>query len=513
MANELLNSVIPYLGHLKGEIELVLSLDDSQTSRELNALAEGLSSKSRLVFVRHDTLLRTPSLGISVKNQQPRVFFSGIPSGHEATSFLLSLLNVSGHPSKEDVAFIDKANRINKQLDIDIYVSLSCHNCPEVVQAANLIAMLNPNVRSSMIDGSVFKTEVEEKGIMAVPSIYVNGKHIKNGRLSPFELLDLLQSEFDCFESSKETAEEDLGEYDMTIIGSGPGGAMAAVYAARKGIRVAMIGDRLGGQLNETSEIQNMSSISSITGEGMTKNILSQLNMYEIDRFEGSLVDSIQFGDTHIIKTNSGKNLSSKTVVVSTGASWKELKIEGESEYKGKGVCYCPHCDGPLFKSMPVAVVGGGNSGVEAAIDLSGTSSKVTLFVRGDKMKADKILQDKINSISNIEIIFNSNPISIQGDGNKVTSMLYVSKGMTQEILLDAVFVQIGLSPNTAFLAKTGIDLNEFNAIEVDKNQRTNLPGVYAAGDCTDSEYNQVVIAAGQGAAAALSAFDYLMKH
>ena len=513
MANELLNSVIPYLDHLKGEIELVLSLDDSETSKELEALAEGLSSNSRLVFIRHDTLLRTPSLGISVKDQEPRVFFSGIPSGHEATSFLLSLLNISGHPSKEDAAFIDKAKRINKSLTIDVYVSLSCHNCPEVVQSANLIAMLNPNVRSSMIDGSVFKSEVEEKGIMAVPSIYVNGKHIKNGRLSPFELLDILQEEFDCFESSKEPCEEDLGEYDMTIIGSGPGGAMAAVYAARKGIRVAMIGDRLGGQLNETSEIQNMSSISSISGEGMTKNILFQLNMYDIDRFEGSLVESIKFGDRHSIKTNSGKSLSSKTVVISTGASWKELNIDGESEYKGKGVCYCPHCDGPLFKGMPVAVVGGGNSGVEAAIDLSGTSSKVTLFVRGDRMKADMILQDKINSISNIDIIFNANPKSILGDGNKVTSIEYVSNGVAKEVKLDAVFVQIGLVPNTVFLAKTGIDLNEYNAIEVDRNQRTNLPGVFAAGDCTDSDYNQVVIAAGQGATAALSAFDYLVKN
>ena len=511
MANDVVNAISSYLSYLKTPVTLHVDVDASNAGLKMKELAEGLANASELIEVSHTTLKRKPSIGISTRGEAPRVVFSAFPSGHETTSFLLALLNIGGHPSKEDPELIAKAASISKKLDIEVYVSMSCHNCPDVVQAANLIATVNKHVNVKTIDGGLFKDEVESEGIYSVPSMYVNGEHFKNGKITLSEMLNMLDDKYECIEEPNTSSVDDNKVYDMTIAGTGPGGLMAAIYAARKGLNVALIGDDFGGQLLQTEAIENVIGFPSTTGEELAQNIRKQTSLYDIDLFEGKKVKGALFDKNHVLSLDSGKKITTKTTIIATGARWKKLNIPGEDAYMGKGVCFCPHCDGPLFKGKDVAVIGAGNSGIEAAIDLSNIVKKVYVIVRSDTMRADKVLVDKLMTLSNVEVVYEATPKEIVGE-SKMTGVKVIKSGEDEVISVDGVFVQIGLVPNTDWLSGTGVDLDDFGNVKVNHKQETNVNGVFAIGDVTDT-YNQIVIAVGQGASASLRAFDYLIRN
>ncbi|MFI8735336.1 alkyl hydroperoxide reductase subunit F [Ectopseudomonas toyotomiensis] len=505
-----------YLEKVTLPFEIVASLDDSAKSQELLGLLQdivGLTDKITLKTDGSDA--RRPSFALNRPGEDTGVAFAGIPMGHEFTSLVLALLQVGGHPSKLDADTIAQIKSIEGKFEFETYFSLSCQNCPDVVQALNLMAVLNPNIRNVSIDGALFQEEVERRQIMAVPSIYLNGQVFASGRMEVKEILAKIDTGAANRDAEKMSAKD---AFDVLVVGGGPAGAAAAIYAARKGIRTAIAAERFGGQVLDTMAIENFISVKETEGPKLVRALEEHVKEYEVDvmnlQCASALVPASSEGGLHEVKFENGASLKAKTVILSTGARWREMGVPGEQEYKAKGVCFCPHCDGPLFKGKRVAVIGGGNSGVEAAIDLAGIVAHVTLLEFADTLRADAVLQKKLYSLPNVTVIKSAQTTEVKGDGQKVTGLVY--KDRTTEELhtveLEGIFVQIGLLPNSDWLKGT-VELNRFGEIIVDAKGATNIPGVFAAGDVTTVPYKQIVIAMGEGSKASLSAFDHLIRH
>jgi alkyl hydroperoxide reductase subunit F len=430
--------------------------------------------------------------------------------GHEFTSLVLALLQVGGHPPKIEAELMEQIRGIEGEYLFETYISLSCQNCPEVVQALNLMAMLNPNIRHVMIDGALFQQEVEARQIMSVPTVFLNGENFGQGRMGTEEILAKLDSGA-AERAAGKIAQKEV--FDTLIVGGGPAGAAAAIYAARKGIRTGVVAERFGGQVLDTMAIENFISVKETEGPKLAAALEQHVKTYEVDVMNLQRAQALVPGDIIEIKLTSGASLKAKSVVLATGARWKTINVPGEAEYRNHGVAYCPHCDGPLFKGKRVAVIGGGNSGVEAAIDLAGIVAHVTLLEFGDQLRADAVLQRKLHSLPNVTVITQAQTTEVNGDGSKVNGLRYTDRksGESRAVELDGIFVQIGLLPNTEWLKGT-IALSARGEIEIDARGQTSVPGVYAAGDATTVPYKQIVVAMGEGTKAALSAFDHLIR-
>ncbi len=505
-----------YLERLESPIELVAALDQSDKAEQIKELVTEIAELSPLVSARFDgENSRRPSFGVAKAGEQPRVFFAGLPMGHEFTSLILALLQVSGYAAKVSDEVLEQIKGLNTADHFDVFVSLSCHNCPDVVQALNLIAIHNPNSTATMIDGAFFQQEVEERKIMAVPMLFQNGEHIGQGRMTLEEIVAKLDTGSAAKDAERMNAKE---AFDVLVIGGGPAGASAAMYASRKGIRTGIVAERFGGQVMDTMDIENFISVLKTQGPTFAGDMEKHVRAYDVDIMNLQKVKQVLGADQTEsglveVELENGAKLESKTVILSTGARWREMNVPGEKEYRTRGVAYCPHCDGPLFKGKRVAVIGGGNSGVEAAIDLAGIVEHVTLVEFDTKLRADQVLQDKLRSLPNTEVILNALSTEVIGDGQQVTALKYQDRGTEQEhtVELAGIFVQIGLLPNTEFL-KDQVELSNRGEIVINARNETNRSGVFAAGDCTTVPYKQIVIAAGEGAKASLSAFDYIIR-
>ncbi|OQP14568.1 alkyl hydroperoxide reductase subunit F [Geobacillus zalihae] len=496
-----------YLQLLENDIVLTVSAGDDNVSRDMLALIDELTAMSSKIKVEKAKLERTPSFSVNRVGENTGITFAGVPLGHEFTSLVLALLQVSGRPPKVSQDVVDRIQQIRGKHHFETYVSLTCHNCPDVVQALNIMSVLNPDISHTMIDGAAFKEEAEQKGIMAVPTVFLNGKLFASGRMSLEDILAKLGSAPDA------SSFADKEPFDVLVIGGGPAGATAAIYAARKGIRTGIVAERFGGQILDTLGIENFISVKYTEGPKLAASIEEHVKQYNVDIMSSQRAKRLEKKDLIEVELENGAVLKSKTVVIATGARWRNLGVPGEEEFKNKGVAYCPHCDGPLFEGKHVAVIGGGNSGVEAAIDLAGIASHVTLLEFAPELKADAVLQDRLYSLPNVTVIKNAQTTEITGT-DKVNGLTYIDRetGEEHHIELQGVFVQIGLVPNTEWLEGT-VERNRFGEIIVDKRGATNIEGVFAAGDCTDSAYKQIIISMGSGATAALSAFDYLIRH
>lgn len=496
-----------YLQLLENDIVLTVSAGDDNVSRDMLALIDELTAMSPKIKVEKAKLERTPSFSVNRVGENTGITFAGVPLGHEFTSLVLALLQVSGRPPKVSQDVVDRIQQIRGKHHFETYVSLTCHNCPDVVQALNIMSVLNPDISHTMIDGAAFKEEAEQKGIMAVPTVFLNGKLFASGRMSLEDILAKLGSAPDA--SSFANKEP----FDVLVIGGGPAGATAAIYAARKGIRTGIVAERFGGQILDTLGIENFISVKYTEGPKLAASIEEHVKQYNVDIMSSQRAKRLEKKDLIEVELENGAVLKSKTVVIATGARWRNLGVPGEEEFKNKGVAYCPHCDGPLFEGKHVAVIGGGNSGVEATIDLAGIASHVTLLEFAPELKADAVLQNRLYSLPNVTVIKNAQTTEITGT-DKVNGLTYIDRetGEEHHIELQGVFVQIGLVPNTEWLGET-VERNRFGEIIVDKRGATNIEGVFAAGDCTDSAYKQIIISMGSGATAALSAFDYLIRH
>ncbi|MEN8702137.1 alkyl hydroperoxide reductase subunit F [Bacillus infantis] len=496
-----------YLQLMEGEVLLKVSAGSDDVSRDMLALVDELASMSSSIKVEKAELHRTPSFSVNRIGEDTGVTFAGIPLGHEFTSLVLALLQVSGRAPKADQKVIDQIKNIKGEYHFESYISLSCHNCPDVVQALNLMSVLNPNITHTMIDGAAFKEEVESRDIMAVPTVFLNGESFGSGRMSLEEILGKMGSGPDASELS------DKDPYDVLVVGGGPAGASAAIYAARKGIRTGIVAERFGGQVMDTLGIENFISVKHTEGPKLVASLEEHVKEYDIDVMNLQRAKSLEKKDLIEIELENGAVLKSKSVILSTGARWRNVGVPGEAEFKNKGVAYCPHCDGPLFEGKDVAVIGGGNSGIEAAIDLAGIVKHVTVLEFNPELKADAVLQDRLYSLPNVTVLKNVQTKEITGT-DKVNGISYVDRetGEEHHVELQGVFVQIGLIPNTDWLGDE-IERTRFGEIIVDKHGATSLPGVFAAGDCTDSAYKQIIISMGSGATASLGAFDYLIRN
>ena len=503
-----------YLEKLQRPVELVASLDDGPKAQEMRGLLTELAGLSPKVGLRENgnAALR-PSFAIGVPGEAPRIHFAGLPMGHEFTSLVLALLQTGGHPPKVDASAIEQIKALPGSFRFETFISLSCHNCPDVVQALNLMAVLNPGVESVMIDGALFQDEVESRKIMAVPTVFLNGEPFGQGRMTIEEILAKVDSGAAAREAEKISARD---AFDVLVVGGGPAGAAAAIYAARKGIRTGVVAERFGGQVMDTLGIENFISVKETDGPKLAAALEQHVKQYDVDVMNlqraTALVPAGEDG-LATVRLASGAELKSRSIIVATGARWREMNVPGEREYKGKGVCFCPHCDGPLFKGKRVAVIGGGNSGVEAAIDLAGIVAHVTLLEFDGKLRADAILQDKLATLPNITVVTQALTTDVVGDGEKVTGIVYRDRatGEAHRVELDGIFVQIGLLPNTDWLKGT-VALSSRGEVEVDSRGQTSIPGVFAAGDCTTVPYKQIIIAMGEGAKASLGAFDHLIR-
>jgi alkyl hydroperoxide reductase subunit F len=502
-----------YLQRITQPLELVASLDDTPASARMRELLADIADTSPLVTVVEASggPHRSPSFSVAKPGESPRVRFAGLPMGHEFTSLVLALLQAGGYPPKVETSVLEQVRALQGDYEFEIYASLTCHNCPDVVQALNLMAIQNPRIKATMIDGALFQDEVREREIMAVPTVFLNGTRFGQGRMTLEEILAKVDSAGSNREAAKISAKE---PFDVLIVGGGPAGAAAAVYAARKGIRTGIASERFGGQVLDTLGIENFVSVKETEGPKFALALEEHVRHYDVDIVNLQRAKRLVPGEhLHEVLLESGAALKAKTVVVTTGARWRQLGVPGEDEYRNKGVAYCPHCDGPLFKGKRVAVVGGGNSGVEAAIDLAGVVAHVTLVEFDAKLRADAVLQKKLASLPNVTVLLNAQTTQITGDGHKVDGLLYKDRATGEEkrVELAGVFVQIGLVPNTDWLKGT-LELTRNGEILVDAKGQTSLPGVFAAGDATTVPFKQIIIAAGDGAKAALGAFDYLVR-
>ena len=502
-----------YLGRLQRPIELIATLDDSKAGQQTRELLEDISEASAKVTIQlHGDDARRPSFLITTPGEDSGVRFAGVPMGHEFTSLILALLHVGGHPPKEDAALLEQIKALPGPLHFETYFSLTCQNCPDVVQALNTMSALNPNITHTAIEGGAYQDEVAEREVLSVPTVFLNGELFGQGRMNLAEIVAKLDTG-----SGARIAEEMNARdtYDVLVVGGGPAGATAAVYAARKGIRTGLVAERLGGQVNDTAGIENFPSVPHTEGLEFGAALERHVREYEVDVIAQQRAAKLSTApdEAIVVEFENGATLRGHTVLISTGARWRNMGVPGEQEYRNKGVTYCPHCDGPLFKGKPVAVIGGGNSGVEAAIDLAGVCSHVTLLEFDAALRADEVLQRKLRSLPNVTVITEALTTEVVGNGSKVTGLTYTDRrdDSSHELALDGVFVQIGLLPNTDWLSGS-VELTERGEVIVDASGRTNVSGVFAAGDCTTAPYKQIVTAAGDGAKAALSAFDHLIR-
>ncbi|PAE17893.1 alkyl hydroperoxide reductase subunit F [Virgibacillus sp. 7505] len=496
-----------YMALMENPIVLKVSAGADDVSKEMLALVEELAAMSSKITVEKAELTRTPSFTVNRVGEDTGVAFAGIPLGHEFTSLVLALLQVSGRAPKVDEKLINQIKNIKGEFHFEAYISLTCHNCPDVVQALNVMSVLNPNITSTMIDGAAFKEEVESKNIMAVPTVYLNGENFGSGRMTLEEMLAKMGSSADASEFDNKEP------YDVLVVGGGPAGSSAAIYAARKGIRTGIVAERFGGQVLDTMSIENFITVKETEGPKLVASLEEHVKEYNIDVMNLQKATKITKNDLFELELENGATLKSKSVIISTGARWRNVNVPGEQEFKNKGVAYCAHCDGPLFEGKDVAVIGGGNSGIEAAIDLAGIVNHVTVLEFADTLKADEVLQKRAYSLPNVTIITNAQTTEITGDDN-VNSITYVERDTNEEkhIALQGVFVQIGLVPNTEFLADV-VERTPMGEIIVDKHGQTNVPGLFAAGDCADTAYKQIIVSMGSGATASLGAFDYLIRN
>ncbi|PEQ13017.1 alkyl hydroperoxide reductase subunit F [Novosphingobium sp. PC22D] len=507
-----------YLGMLREPIELVATLGDdakSAQTRELLEQIDALSDKVSAKFDGEDD--RRPSFIIRrASDATVWVRFAGVPLGHEFTSLVLALLWAGGHPPKVEEETLQAIRDLEGDFDFEMYFSLSCHNCPDVVQALTLMALFNPRISATLIEGGAFQDEVEERGVMAVPAVFLNGESFANGKMSVEELLAKIDTNAGARAAAKIEGKD---PFEVLVIGGGPAGASAAIYTARKGFRTGVAAERFGGQVLDTMGIENFISVPYTEGPKLAAALEAHVGEYDIDVMNlqkaERLIPATKPGGMHEVVFANGASLKARSLVLSTGARWRNLGVPGEFEYRNRGVAYCPHCDGPLFKGKRVAVIGGGNSGVEAAIDLANIVGHVTLIEFDSKLRADQVLQDKLRSMDNVDILVSAQTTEVTGDGERVDGLTYKNRetGEEHRVELEGVFVQIGLVPNTEWLKDSGIELTKFGEIVVDAHAATNLPGVFAAGDATTVPFKQIIIAMGEGSKAALSAFDYLIRN
>lgn len=504
-----------YMANLTHNIEITASIDDSDKSRELESLLKDIQEQSDKIALKfeNEANVRKPSFKVTRVGEDMGITFAGLPMGHEFTSLVLALLQAGGYPPKTSPEVLEQIRHLPGEFVFETYISLSCQNCPDVVQALNLMAVMNPNIRHTMIDGALFQDEVNQRQVMAVPTVYLNGEVFGQGRMTLEEIL----SKIDTGASAR--AAEKLNEkepFDVLVVGGGPAGSAAAIYAARKGIRTGVVAERFGGQVLDTMSIENFISVKETEGPKLAMALEEHVKEYGVDIMNLQRAAGVERkGDFVEVKLESGAILKSKSVILSTGARWREMNVPGEKEYRNKGVAYCPHCDGPLFKGKRVAVIGGGNSGVEAAIDLAGVVAHVTLIEFDSQLRADAVLQSKLRSLPNVNIITSALTTEVLGDGNKVNALTYKDR-QTDEIKkvdLEGIFVQIGLLPNTDFLKGSQVELSNRNEIVTGAHGNTSMEGVFAAGDCTTVPYKQIIIAMGEGAKASLGAFDYLIRN
>jgi alkyl hydroperoxide reductase subunit F len=514
--NDLKTQLGAYLQRVQQPFELVATLDDSDTSKQMLELLQTIQGlRADKITLRTDgTAARKPSFTLQRTGTDMQLAFAGLPLGHEFTSLVLALLWTGGHPPKVEQDTIDAIKALDGEYNFEMYMSLSCHNCPDVVQALSLMAILNPRVKTTVIEGGAFQEEVEQRQVMAVPMVFLNGELFGSGRMMIEEIVAKLDTGAGARDAARLNAKD---PYDVLIIGGGPAGSAAAVYAARKGIRTGIATERMGGQVNDTMSIENYISVLETDGPKFSSALEAQVRHYGVDimtqQAAAELIPPTQPGQLVEVRFANGGSLKSSTVILSTGARWRNVNVPGEQEYKNAGVNYCPHCDGPLYKGKRVAVIGGGNSGVEAAIDLAGIVEHVTLIEFASQLKADAVLVNKLESLRNVTIHVNAQTTEITGDGKKVNGIAFKDRisGEEHHVPLEGVFVQIGLVPNTEWL-KGSLELSRFGEIVVDAHGRTSVPGVFAGGDATTTPFKQIVIAAGDGAKCALSAFDYLIR-
>lgn len=495
-----------YLELMEGDVLLKVSVGDDKVSQDMLALVEELASMSPKITFEKTKLERTPSFSVNRPGEDTGIVFAGLPLGHEFTSLVLALLQVSGRPPKIDERVIEQIKNLKGEYHFETYVSLTCNNCPDVVQALNIMSLLNPGITHTMIEGNAYKEEVEKKNIMAVPTVYLNGEFFESGRMTIQEILEKLGSSLDP------SVFNEKDPFDVLIIGGGPAGATAAIYAARKGIRTGIVTDRFGGQVLDTAGIENFTSINHTEGTELAARMEEHVREYDVDIMVSQRAKRIAKKDLIEVELENGGILKAKTIIIATGARWREIGVPGEKEFRKKGVTNCPHCDGPLFAGKNVAVIGGGNSGIEAAIDLAGICKHVTVLEFLPELKADSVLQDRLRSLPNVTVITNAETKEITGT-DRVNGLTYIDRktGGEHHIDVDGVFVQIGLVPNTSWLEGT-VEM-ERGEIIVDERGATSMPGVFAAGDCTNTPYKQIIISMGSGATAALSAFDYLIRN
>lgn len=507
LGNEIKQQLAGYLPMLESDIVLVVNAKHDEFGQKVHDLVNEIAEMSSRISVEATTACKAPGFGIAKKGEAARIFFAGLPLGHEFTSLVMALLQVSGRAPKVDDKVIKRIEQINTPMEFETYVSLSCHNCPEVVQAFNVISALNPHVKHTMIEGGWFQDEIKENNIMGVPTVLKGDEQFANGRMEIEEILNKILGEA----SSEEFDAKE--PFDVLVIGGGPAGASAAIYAARKGIRTGIVADRFGGQPLDTLGIENLIGTSYIEGPKLVAQLEEHVNAYDVDIMKAIKAVKLERNDMIDVTLSNGAVLKSKTAVLATGARWRDLNVPGEEKFKGKGIAYCPHCDGPLFKGKRVVVVGGGNSGVEAAIDLAGVVKHVTLIEFADKLLADTVLQEKLRSLPNVDIILNAQTTQITGDTN-VQGLTYTDRVTNESKKLDVegIFILIGLVPNTNWL-EGSIEMDARGQIIVDGHGATSIEGVYAAGDCTNSVYKQIIISMGSGATAALGAFDYMMRN
>ncbi|MDO5699515.1 MAG: alkyl hydroperoxide reductase subunit F [Dermatophilus congolensis] len=504
-----------YLEMVKEPIELVASLDDRPKSTEMRDLLTEIAALSDKVTARFDgTNERRPSFDVARAGTDIAVTFAGLPMGHEFTSLVLALLQVGGHTIKEDEALLKAIADLPGDYEFVTYMSLTCQNCPTVVQALNMMSVVNPRIKHVAVEGSLFQDEVNERNILAVPTVYLNGELFGQGRMEAGEIVAKLDTEGAAARAAEQL--EALDDSDVLVIGGGPAGVASAVYAARKGIPTTLIADRLGGQVNDTMSIENLISVRHTEGPALSGALEAHMADYDISILKGQKAVKLHPADADgliSVEFEGGGTAKGKTVVLATGARWRTMGVPGEEEYRNKGVTFCPHCDGPLFKGKRVAVVGGGNSGIEAAIDLAGVVGHVTVFEFLDELKADEVLVRKLRSMPNVDIILGARTTEVLGDGSQVTGLDYEDRasGEARHVDLDGVFVQIGLLPNTEWL-DGAVELSNRKEIVIDERGATNVPGVFAAGDCTTTPYKQIVVAFGAGATAALGAFDHMIR-
>jgi alkyl hydroperoxide reductase subunit F len=500
-----------YLSRISQPVEIVAAVDGGDKSREMIELLHDIESLSGLVRIVHgDEAQLVPSFALRRPGAATRVRFAGVPLGHEFSSLVLALLQAGGYAPKLDDAVAAQIRALDGDFHFETFVSLSCQSCPDVVQALNAMAALNPGIRHTMIDGAVFQEEVERRQVLAVPAVFLNGKPFGQGRMELAEILLKLDAGATGAAAAKLTAK---APFDVLVVGGGPAGAAAAIYAARKGIRTGIAAERLGGQLLDTVGIENFISVKETEGHKLASGLEQHVTTYDVDVMNSQRAEGLSAGELIEVKLNGGARLKARALIIATGARWREIGVPGEREYRNRGVAYCPHCDGPLFKGKRVAVIGGGNSGVEAAIDLAGLVSHVTLIEFDAQLRADAVLRAKLNSLPNVAVLTGAETCAVIGDGQRVTALKYQerSSGEMRDLEVAGVFVQIGLVPNTDWLKGT-VRLSPRGEVEIDARGQTSVPGIFAAGDCTVVPYKQIVIAMGEGAKASLSAFDHLIR-